>query len=45
MSDEAEELELFERYRQMAVESILCFTSTIFSEEVINDSCVTWESL
>ena len=39
MSDEAEELELFERYRQMAVESILCFTSTVFSEEVIIDSC------
>lgn len=39
MSDESEELELFERYRQMAVESILCFTSTVFSEEVINDSC------
>lgn len=34
-----EEENLFERYRQMAVEGILCFTSTTFSNEIIKDSC------
>lgn len=36
--EQEEELELFERYHQIAVESILCFTSNIFSKEMIKNS-------